>query len=259
MAKIIAIANQKGGVGKTTTAVNLGAALANLGKKTLLVDLDPQSNATSGLGYPPGRIEFGLYQVLAGTKRPDEVILKLRPENYHLFPATRDLAGANIELVNEPGREYKLYQALSPQKEAYDYIFIDCPPSLGLLTINVLVAADLVLIPVQCEYYALEGLSQLVETIELVQHHLQNNLDILGAVLTMYERRTLLGRGVVKEIQRNFPGRVFESIIPRNVRLAEAPSYGRNIFEFDSASKGALAYQNLAQEVIAVTEKPFTI
>lgn len=255
MAKIISLINQKGGVGKTTTAINLATYLADAGKLVLLVDLDPQGNASSGLGIDIRSLEKGLYHTLVGGEHPRNVIIKLDSAGHDILPSSQDLAGAGIELVHFDNREFKLYDVLRQIRTEYDYIIIDSPPSLGLLTINGLVASDEVLIPVQTEYYALEGLSQLLQTIELVQKNLQPNLQIMGAVLTMYDRRNRLSRQVVKEMRNHFPGHVFESVIPRSVRLAEAPSYGKSILSFDGLSKGARSYKNLAREIIERDEK----
>ncbi|OGZ35013.1 MAG: chromosome partitioning protein ParA [Candidatus Portnoybacteria bacterium RIFCSPLOWO2_01_FULL_43_11] len=250
MAQIISLVNQKGGVSKTTSAVNLGAYLAAMGKYVLLVDLDPQANATSGVGVRPERAPLSLYHSLIGGLLPEEVIRKTELFGYDLMPASPDLAGATIELVTLPNREFKLYELLRRVRTNYDYILIDCPPSLGLLTINGLVAADEVIIPVQCEYYALEGLGQLLKTVGLIQENLGKHLKVKGALLTMFDRRNKLSRQVRKEVERNFPGYVFESIIPRCIRLAEAPSFGKTILQYDPRSKGAKAYQQLAQEIL---------
>ncbi len=252
MAKIIALTNQKGGTGKTTSTVNLAAFLAALGKFVLLVDLDPQANATSGLGIEPEELRKSLYHTLAGQVSPDEAIKKSSILGLEVLPASADLAGATIELVNVEEREFRLQKLLSGIRTNYDYILIDCPPTLGLLTVNGLVASESIIIPVQCEYYALEGLGQLFNTIKLIQDSLQPNLEILGAVLTMYDKRNRLSRQVLKEVIRYFPGRVFEAIIPRNVSLAEAPSHGQPILKYDPHSKGAKAYRQLAEEIISL-------
>lgn len=252
MAKIITLTNQKGGTGKTTSAINLAAFLAAMGKFVLLVDLDPQGNATSGLGIQTDTAKKSLYHALAGQISPDEAIKKSGILGLEILPASPDLAGATVELVNVSQREFRLQKLLSTIRTSYDYILIDCPPSLGLLTVNGLVAADSIIIPVQCEYYALEGLSQLFNTVKLIQESLQPNLNLLGAVLTMYDKRNRLSRQVLKEVIRYFPGRVFEAIIPRNVSLAEAPSYGQPILKYDPHSKGAKAYRQLAEEVISL-------
>lgn len=250
MGKIISIVNQKGGVGKTTTAVNLGAYLAYLGKQVLLVDIDPQANATSGIGINHKELPHGIYETLIGEKPIYEIIKHTMQDRFKVAPATISLAGAGIELVNTEDREYKLKKVLEVVKDEYDYLIIDGPPSLGLLTVNSLVAADEVLIPIQSEYYALEGLGQLLETIGLVQSNLKPELGIMGAVITMFDKRNRLSSSVMHEIYQYFPNRVFRSVIPRSVRLAEAPSYGRSILHYDPSSKGGKAYERLAREVI---------
>lgn len=250
MAQIISICSQKGGVGKSTTSVNLLSYLAAMGKYVLLVDLDPQANATSGVGVNPEKTPLSLYHSLIGGILPEETIRKTELFGYDLIPSSPDLAGAHIELVSLPNREFQLYEILRRVRTNYDYILIDCPPSLGLLTINGLVAADEVIIPVQCEYYALEGLGQLLRTVELIKENLGRHLKVKGALLTMYDRRNKLSRQVRKEVERNFPGYVFESIIPRCVKLAEAPSFGKTILQYDPHSRGAKAYQQLAQEIL---------
>ena len=233
MGKIIAVANQKGGVGKTTTAVNLGACLAAQNHQVLLVDSDPQGNATSGVGIEKGDVEQCIYDVLTEDVEPRQVVYPTGVENLHILPATIQLAGAEIELVSTISREVRLKRALDTVKEHYDYIVIDCPPSLGLLTINALTAADSVLIPVQCEYYALEGLSQLLNTVRLVQKHLNKALKIEGVLLTMLDARTNLGLQVTEEVKKYFRDKVYQTIIPRNVRLSEAPSHGAPIILYD--------------------------
>lgn len=250
MGKIISVVNQKGGVGKTTTAVNLGAYLTYLGKNVLLVDIDPQANATSGLGIDHKNLDQGVYEALIGTKPIFSVIKKTLQEGYHVAPSTLSLAGAGIELVNVDEREYRLFKILNQVKDEYDYVIIDGPPSLGLLTVNSLVAADEVLIPIQSEYFALEGLSQLLETIGLVQANLKENLGIMGAVITMFDSRNRLSGAVMRELYQYFPNKIFRTIIPRSVRLAEAPSYGRSILHYDPKSKGGRAYEKLAREVL---------
>ena len=248
--RIIAIANQKGGVGKTTTSVNLSACLAYLGKKVLLMDIDPQGNATSGVGVNKGDVHQCIYDVLIDDVDVKKVIIETKVENLHIIPATISLAGAEIELVSTISREVRLKRSLQEVKEQYDYIIIDCPPSLGLLTINALTASDAILIPVQCEYYALEGLSQLLSTIRLVQKHLNNRLVIDGVLLTMFDARTNLGIQVIEEVKKYFQDKVYKTIIPRNVRLSEAPSHGEPIIIYDPKSRGAEVYLDLAREVI---------
>ncbi len=261
MAKIISLVNQKGGVGKTTSAINLATYLASAGKFVLLVDLDPQGNASSGLGIDIRKQEKSLYNSMVLGDHPSKVILRTETLGHDVIPASQDLAGAGIELVHMDNREFRLYNVLREIRTNYDYIIIDSPPSLGLLTINGLVASDEVIIPVQTEYFALEGLSQLLNTIELVRDNLQPDLKIMGAVLTMYDKRNRLSRQVIKEVQDHFPGHVFDSIIPRSVRLAEAPGFGKSILSFDSLSKGARAYKNLAREIIEKDkqEKKFSV
>lgn len=250
MARIIGVINAKGGVGKTTTANSLGAALASQGKYVLLVDLDPQANASAGLGIRLEDHHLNLYHSIIDDKHPESIIRKHTLLGFDVLPSAASLAGATVELVTMPEREFKLKQALNKIRTNYDYILIDSPPSLGLLTVNGLVAAEQVIIPVQCEYYALEGLTQLLGTIELIRQSLNPDLKILGALLTMYDKRNTLARQVVAEVQKNFPGHVFQSIIPRSISLAEAPSFGKTIIEFDPKSQGAKAYQELAQEII---------
>lgn len=250
MGKVIAITNQKGGVGKTTTAINLGACLARLGKKVLLLDIDPQGNTTSGVGIRRPAIKRCIYDVLVSGLPLDAVIMPTGIENLWLAPASIQLAGAEIELVPSMSREEKLRQQMQLIRDEFDYVLIDCPPSLGLLTVNALTAADSVLVPIQCEYYALEGLSQLVNTIKLVQRHLNKNLKLEGALLTMYDPRTNLAAQVVSEVKAYFGSQVYNTIIPRNVRLSEAPSHGKSILDYDPRSKGAETYMQLAQEVL---------
>lgn len=262
MAKIISLVNQKGGVGKTTTATNLASYLAQAGKFVLLVDLDPQGNASSGLGVDIRNLQKSLYHSMVGGDHPRDVIVKTEVFGHDLIPSSQDLAGAGIELVHFDNREFRLYDVLRQIRTDYDYIIIDSPPSLGLLTINGLVASDEVIIPVQTEYYALEGLSQLLDTINLVKENLQPQLKIMGAVLTMYDKRNRLSRQVVREMRDHFPGKVFDSVIPRSVRLAEAPSFGKSILQFDALSKGARSYKNLAREIVEMekdNKKSFTI
>ena len=250
MGQIISIVNQKGGVGKTTTAVNLGSYLAHHGRDVLLVDIDPQANATSGLGIEHRNLEHGIYEAILGGKELYQVIKRTLQDRLHIAPSTISLAGAGIELVSLEDREFRLKKILESVKEEYDYIIIDGPPSLGLLTVNSLVASDKILIPVQSEYYALEGLGQLMETIELVRENLNPDLDILGAVITMFDKRNKLSRAVMDELYKYFPNKVFRVVIPRSVRLAEAPSYGRSILHYDPKSRGAVSYEKLAREIL---------
>lgn len=249
--KILAIINQKGGVGKSTTAVNLSAALGAMGKEVLLVDLDPQGNATSGYGIDKRALDGCVYNVLLGETPVEEVILSCVAEGVDVLPSTISLAGAEVELVNEMARENRLKNALGSLRGRYDYILIDCPPSLGLLTINALVAADKLLVPIQCEFYALEGVTKLLDSMKRVKSILNPSLDIFGIVLTMYDSRTNLANQVVNEVRSFFGDEVFETLIPRTVKLSEAPSYGQSILEYAPDNKGALAYNDLAKEVIA--------
>lgn len=250
MSKTIAITNQKGGVGKTTTSVNLGACLASLGKKVLLVDIDPQGNTTSGIGINKADVAHCVYDVLVNDVHPNDATVPTNIEGLNIIPATIQLAGAEIELVPTISREQRLKKALAMVKKQYDYILIDCPPSLGILTINSLTASDSVIIPIQCEYYALEGLSQLLNTVRLVQKHLNTSLQIEGVLLTMFDARTNLGIQVIEEVKKYFQQKVYQTIIPRNVRLSEAPSHGQSIITYDPRSKGAEVYLELAKEVI---------
>lgn len=252
MGKIISIVNQKGGVGKTTTAVNLGAYLAFLGKQVLLVDIDPQANATSGLGIDHKKLESGIYEAIIGEKPIFEIVKRTMQDGYKVAPSTLALAGAGVELVNMENREYRLSRILEEVRDEYDYIIIDGPPSLGLLTVNSLVAADEILIPIQSEYFALEGVGQLLETISLVQNNLKPELGVMGAIITMFDKRNRLSSSVMGELYQYFPNRVFRSVIPRSVRLAEAPSYGRSILHYDPKSRGGKAYERLAREVMGL-------
>jgi chromosome partitioning protein len=256
MSRVIAIANQKGGVGKTTTAINLGASLAVAEQKTLIVDIDPQGNATSGLGLEAREDRSTIYDVLVGGRPAEECLVRgIHFEHLDLLPSTRDLVGAEIELVQTGERETVLRRALAPIREAYDFVLVDCPPSLGLLTLNTLTAADSVLIPIQCEFYALEGLSQLLNTVRLVQKGLNPGLEIEGVLLTMYDRRLNLSKQVADEALEYFGDRVYRTTIPRNVRLAEAPSFGQPIVHYDVLSAGAQSYLALAKEVVQARRK----
>ncbi len=248
--KIIAVANQKGGVGKTTTAVNLSACLAKLQKKVLMLDIDPQGNATSGIGIERGQIKQCVYDAIINELPLLEIIKESSVKNLSVAPASIQLAGAEIELVPTMSRELRLKKVLEDLPEVYDYIIVDCPPSLGLLTVNALTAASGVLVPIQCEYYALEGLGQLVNTVELVKKHLNPHLRLEGVAMTMYDSRTNLSQQVVEEVKKYFGELVYETIIPRNVRLSEAPSYGQSILDYDPRSKGAEVYLKLAKEVM---------
>ena len=253
MGKIIAIANQKGGVGKTTTSVNLSALLAKKGKKVVLIDADPQGNATSGLGVDKD-VEKSLYDVLINEEPVAGTLQDTVEKNLKICPSNMNLAGAEVELVSQMSREHRLKEQLEGIKDKFDYIFIDCPPSLGLITLNSFTAADSVLIPVQCEYYALEGLGQLLNTINLVKKHLNKSLEIEGALLTMYDIRTNLSNQVVKEVKKYFDDKVYKTVIPRNVRLSEAPSFGMPITMYDPKSKGARSYEKLAKAFLKMEE-----
>lgn len=253
MGKIIAVANQKGGVGKTTTSVNLSSILAKKGRKVLLIDTDPQGNATSGLGIEKN-LSYSVYDVIVNEVDIDKTIQKTNVKNLSICPSNINLAGAEVELVSMISREQRLKEKLDLIKDQYDYIFIDCPPSLGLITLNTFTAADSVLIPIQCEFYALEGLGQLMNTINLVKKRLNKNLEIEGALLTMYDMRTNLSNQVVKEVSKYFGDNVYKTVIPRNVKLSEAPSYGMSIIEYDARSKGAKSYDKLAKEFLKKNE-----
>ncbi len=251
LSKIIAITNQKGGVGKTTTSVNLGASLAALGKRVLLVDIDPQGNTTSGIGVNKADVQYCIYDVLINEINPKDAIVDTAVDNLKIIPATIQLAGAEIELVPTISREVRLKRSLQQVKHLFDYILIDCPPSLGILTVNSLTASDSVIIPIQCEYYALEGLSQLLNSVRLVQKHLNTSLQIEGVLLTMFDARTNLGIQVIEEVKKYFQTKVYQTVIPRNVRLSEAPSHGQSIVTYDPKSKGAEVYLELAKEVMS--------
>lgn len=257
MAKIIAVANQKGGVGKTTTAVNLSACLAFKGKRTLLIDIDPQGNASSGLGIDKNEVEKSVYDAIINDEKISNCVVETKVENLYLCPSNIHLAGAEIELVSLMSRENRLKNAVTEIMGDYDYILIDCPPSLGLLTLNSLTAAHTVLVPIQCEFYALEGLSQLMNTVQLVKKNLNRELDVEGVVLTMFDARTNLSIQVVDEVKKYFSKKVYRTIIPRNVRLSEAPSHGEPIIIYDNKSKGAESYLNLAGEVIEYTDDEY--
>lgn len=249
LGRIIAVANQKGGVGKTTTSVNLSAALAKLGKKVLLIDCDPQGNATSGLGIAKEELEQSIYDALINDAAIEDIIIQTE-FGLDMVPAVMDLAGAEVELVDLEDKQYRLKKAVASIRDKYDYILVDCPPSLGHITLNALTAADSVLLPLQCEFYALEGLSQLLSTVQLVQEQLNEQLKIEGLVLTMYDARTNLSEQVVEEVSSHFPNMVYKTRIPRNVRLSEAPSFGKPILFYAASSKGAKAYMSLAAEVV---------
>ena len=254
MGKVISIANQKGGVGKTTTAVNFSTILAKRGKKVLLIDTDPQGNATSGLGIEKD-VKFSVYDVIINDVEIENTVVQSMVKNLDVCPSNINLAGAEVELVSMMSREQRLKEKIDSQKDKYDYIIIDCPPSLGLITLNAFTASDSVLIPVQCEYYALEGLGQLINTVNLVKKHLNKNLEIEGALLTMFDIRTNLSNQVVREVNRYFENKVYKSVIPRNVRLSEAPSYGMPISVYDPRSKGAKSYDKFVKEFLKKNEK----
>lgn len=249
--KIIAVANQKGGVGKTTTSINLSVALANAGKKVLLVDADPQANATSGLGIDLKTLTNSIYECLINSANPHDAILETKTKNLYILPSDIDLVGAEIEMLNMPDREQLLQRTLKPIINEYDYIIIDCSPSLGVITVNALTACHSVLIPVQCEYFALEGISKLLNTVRIVKGGLNPNIQVEGFLLTMYDNRLRLSQQVVEEVKKHFGGLVFNAVIARNVRISEAPSYGMSVIDYDKNSKGAQAYIELAQEIIA--------
>ncbi len=254
MGRVISIANQKGGVGKTTTSINISTILAKKGKKVLLIDADPQGNATSGIGIEK-KTDKSIYDVIIEETKIEEVVLETQIKNLKICPSNINLAGAEVELVSMISREYRLKERLEENKENYDYIIIDCPPSLGLITLNAFTASDSVLIPVQCEYYALEGLEQLMNTVNLVKKHLNKELELEGAVLTMYDARTNLSNQVVKEVKNYFEDKVYKTVIPRNVRLSEAPSFGMPISIYDPKSKGAKCYEKLVKEVLKKNEE----
>lgn len=254
MGKIISIANQKGGVGKTTTAINLSTIIAKKGKKVLMIDADPQGNASSGVGIDRDNIELSVYDILINEIEVDEVVKKTNIKNLNICPSNINLAGAEVELVSVMSREQRLKEKLDKVKGDYDFIIIDCPPSLGLITLNAFTASDSVLIPVQCEYYALEGLGQLLNTINLVKKHLNKNIEIEGALLTMYDIRTNLSNQVVKEVKKYFNDKVYKNVIPRNVKLSEAPSYGMPISVYDPRSKGAKSYEKFVKEFLKKNE-----
>lgn len=252
MARVIAVANQKGGVGKTTTSINLAACLGVLGEKVLLIDIDPQGNSTSGVGIDKMMIKKTIYNVLVNEEPIEENIIETEHENLYILPSNIQLAGAEVELVPAISREHKLKNAIEGIRDKYDFIIIDCPPSLGLLTLNALTAADTVLVPIQCEYYALEGLGQLLSTISLVQKYLNKSIEVEGVLLTMFDARTNLSMQVVEEVKKHFKSKVYKTIIPRNVRLSEAPSHGKPIISYDSKSKGSEVYMELAKEVLGI-------
>ncbi len=253
MGKVISVANQKGGVGKTTTTINLSTLLAKKGKKVLLIDADPQGNATSGVGAEK-EVELSTYDVLVGETQIDETLEKTMIDGLKVCPSNINLAGAEVELVSMMSREQRLKEKIDEMQEQFDYILIDCPPSLGLITLNAFTASDSVLIPVQCEYYALEGLGQLINTINLVKKHLNKRIEVEGALLTMYDARTNLSNQVVKEVKKYFNDKVYKTVIPRNVRLSEAPSYGMPITEYDPRSKGARSYEKFTREFLKINE-----
>lgn len=250
MGKVIALANQKGGVGKTTTAINLSASLAVLEHKVLLIDADPQANATSGYGFDTKNIKTSIYESIIDDVHPNDIILDTDTEGMELIPSHIDLVGAEIEMLNMPNREHMMKHVIDKVKDNYDFVLIDCSPSLGLITVNALVAADAVMIPVQCEYFALEGLGKLLNTIKIIQNRLNEDLEIEGFLLTMYDSRLRLSNQVVEEVKKHFQAMVFETLIHRNVKLSEAPSYGKPIVMYDASSNGAINYLNLARELL---------
>lgn len=250
MAKVISIVNQKGGVGKTTTAVNLTAVLGSMGKKIMLIDIDPQGNATSGYGINKRKTEKTSYEILTGQCDIKDAVIKTEFENVDIVPSNMNLAGAEIEIIETPNRERILKNAITPVRADYDYIFMDCPPSLGLITLNSLTASDTFLVPIQCEYYALEGLSQLMSTVRKIKRMYNNMLDLEAVLLTMYDGRLNLTQQVVEEVKKFFPGKVYSNVIPRNVRLSEAPSFGQPVLYYDKRSTGSLSYCNLAEEFL---------
>ncbi len=254
MGKIIAIANQKGGVGKTTTSINLAAALGVLEKKTLIVDADPQANSTSGVGFEPRNVRTSIYECIINQVEPKDIILHTKSPNLDILPAHIDLVGAEIEMINLPNRERMMRMALNKVKDDYDFVIIDCSPSLGLITVNALTAADSVIVPVQCEYFALEGLGKLLNTIKIVQSRLNQDLSIEGMLLTMYDQRLRLANQVVEEVKMHFQQLVFDTIIHRNTRLGEAPSHGETIITHDASSTGSINYLNLAREILQKNE-----
>ena len=255
MGKVIALANQKGGVGKTTTAINLGASFAVLEKKILIVDADPQANATSGSGFDTRNIKTSIYECLIDNVDPAKIILNSELENLDLIPSHIDLVGAEIEMLNMPEREYILKKVIDKVKDRYDFVLIDCSPSLGLITVNSLTAADSLIIPVQCEYFALEGLGKLLNTIKIIQSRLNTSLEIEGFLLTMYDSRLRLSNQVVEEVRKHFQEMVFETIIQRNIKLSEAPSFGKPVIMYDAESKGSMNYLNLAREILQKNEQ----
>ncbi|MCK4346384.1 MAG: ParA family protein [Bacteroidales bacterium] len=255
MGKTITIANQKGGVGKTTTAINLAASLAALESKVLIVDADPQANATSGIGFDVRNIKTGIYECLIDDVNPKDIVLTTEIDNLYLVPSHIDLVGAEIEMLNLPNREKKLKQVIAKVKDDYDFVLVDCSPSLGLLTVNALTAADSVIIPVQCEYFALEGLGKLLNTIKIIQNRLNPDLEIEGFLLTMYDSRLRLSNQVVEEVRKHFQQMVFDTIIQRNIKLSEAPSFGKPVLMYDVNSKGSINHLNLARELLQKNEK----